>query len=596
MHPREAELRQSLAELRSGALSRRGFVGRLAAWGVAAPLAQMLLAEEGLAQTANAPVYKPSKRGGGGALRILMWQGPTLLNPHFGTGAKDNDGASLFYEPLLRWDADGQPAPVLAAEIPTRTNGGIAADGRSATWKLKRGVTWHDGKPFTADDVVFNWRYATDPATAAVTSALYEKVKAAEKLDTHTVRFVFEGPTPNWSRGSTVRLLPRHVFEPYGGARSREAPGNLKPVGTGPYRFAEFKPGDLLRGELNPAYHQPNKPYFDSCEIKGGGDPTSAARAVLQTGEYDYAWNLQVEDEVLRKLEANGKGRVTFNASGNIEYIMLNSADPWNEVDGERSSPKSRHPVLSEAPVRQALALLLDRKSIQDFVFGRTGIATPNFINNPPALDSPNTKAEFGIEKANALLDTAGWKRGSDGLREKAGRRLKFLFQTSTNPVRQKVQAIFKQSCAKAGIEIEIKAVTAAVFFSSDVGNPDTATKFWADIEMLAIAGRAPDPAILLLRFVSWEHASKANKWQGLNASRWTNAEYDRLYTAADAELDPVKRTAMLIRMNDLICNEQAVLPVVQRPNVGAVVRSLVAPVSGWDATFAMLADWYRET
>jgi peptide/nickel transport system substrate-binding protein len=585
---------ESLVErVRRGTLSRRGFVCRLAACGIAAPLAQLLLADAGLAQAPSTP-YKPTKRGGGGALRILMWQGPTLLNPHFATGAKDVDGASLFYEALIRYDIDGSPIPLLVAEIPTRANGGVAADGRSVTWKLKAGVTWHDGKPFTADDVVFNWRYAMDPGTAAVSSSNYERVKWVEKLDPLTVRVVFEAPTPAWDRGANVQLVPRHVFEPYIGGKSREAPANLKPVGTGPYRFVDFKPGDLLRGELSPTYHQASKPHFDTIEVKGGGDPTSAARAVLQTGEYDFAWNLQVEDEVLKRLEAGGKGRVDFAPSGSVEFVLLNFADPWNEVDGERAHLKSRHPVLNDATVRQALNLLVDRKGMQDFVFGRTGVATTNFINNPTLYNSPNTRSEFNIAKAEGVLEAAGWKRGADGLREKGGKKLKFLFQTSINPVRQKVQQVWKQACAKAGIELELKGVTAAVYFSSDVANPDTATKFWADLEMLGISGRAPDPILLMLRFVSWEVSTKANKWQSRNVSRWVNAEYDQLYKAAESELDPAKRVALLIRMNDLLCNDNVVIPIAYRPLVSGVAKNLVAPVSGWDTRLAHIADWYR--
>jgi peptide/nickel transport system substrate-binding protein len=593
--PQEARLRSLLARVRDGSLPRRRFIAQLAAWGVAAPLAQMLLAHEGLAQpTAN--TYKPTKRGGGGTLKLLMWQGPTLLNPHFATGAKDADGCCLFYEPLFRFNTQGDPIPLLAAEIPTRANGGVAADGKTVTWKLKKGVLWQDGKPFTADDVVFNWQYAVDPATAATSSSGYEGVKAVEKIDTHTVRVVFEKPSPAWERGGQVAMLPKHVFAPYSGDKSRDAPANLKPIGTGPYRFVEFKPGDLLRGELNPGYHQPNKPHFDSIEIKGGGDPTSAARAVLQTGEYDFAWNLQVEDEVLKRLEAGGKGRVAFSDSGAVEFVLFQFADPVAEVDGERASPKSRHPLLSDPAVRQALNLLADRKGMQDYVFGRTGIATANFINNPARYNSTATKAEFNIDKANAVLEAAGWKRGTDGLREKGGRKLKLLFQTSTNPVRQKVQAIFKQACAKAGIELELKSVTAAVFFSSDVGNPDTANKFWADLQMLGITGRPPDPALLMLRFVTWEISSKANKWQGRNASRWSNPEFDKLFNDAETELDPLKRVALIVRMNDLLNTHNALIPIAYRPIVSGLARKLVAPVPGWDARLAEIADWYRES
>jgi peptide/nickel transport system substrate-binding protein len=537
--------------------------------------------------------YRGTRRGGGGALRALLWQAPTLLNPHFANGLKDQEGSRPFYEPLAYFDADGNLVPVLAAEIPSRPNGGIAADGRSTTWRLKPGISWHDGAPFGADDVVFNWQFATDPATAAFTPGAYQGIETVEKIDALTVRMVFAKPTPIWNRSANLQLIPRHLFGPFRGARAREAPQNLKPVGTGPYRFVDFKPGDLVRGELNPAYHMPNRPYFDTIEIKGGGDATSAARAVLQTGEFDYAWNLLVEDEVLRRMEASGKGRAVFGASGNTEFILLNAADPNVEVEGERAHPKSRHPVLGDPAVRRALGLLLDREGIQQFVYGRAAVATANILNNPARFNSPNLRMEFNVDNANALLDSAGWKRGADGVREKDGHKLRLLYQTSINSLRQKVQGIYKQACARAGIDLELKAVTPAVFFSSDVANPDTNGKFWADLEMYAFT-RTPDPDRFMQLFVSWEASSKANKWLGLNQARWANEAYDRLFRASEEELDPVKRAALFIRMNDLVCGEGQVLPVVARFDVAAVARNLAAPLTGWDIGLAALHDWHR--
>ena len=591
----ERALRGWVDDVGGGRLPRREFFARLAEAGIAAPFAAALLAAAGVAGAQTQPAYKPTRRGGGGTLKLLFWQGPTLLNPHFGIGAKDQEGACLFYEPLARYDADGNLVPVLAAEIPSRANGGIAADGRSTVWKLKKGVRWHDGRPFTADDVVFNFAYATDPQTAATTNASYENIAAATRIDAETVRFDFQKVTPVWQRSATLRLIPKHLFEAYGGARSRDAPGNLRPVGTGPYRFVDFKPGDLLRGELHRDYHAAHKPHFDAVELKGGGDATSAARAVLQTGEYDFAWNLQVEDDVLTRLEAARKGRVVACPSGDVEVIQINHADPSVEVDGERSSPKSRHPVLSDRAVREALTLLLDRKSIQGVVYGRAGVATANFLNNPAHYNSPNVKDEFSVSRANAVLDAAGWKLGTGGIREKDGRRLKLLFQTSINSLRQKVQSIYKQSCAKAGIELELKAVAPAVFFSSDVANPDTYGKFLADLQMYAVAGRPPEPSTFMQWFVSWQAAGKANKWQGVNRGRWRSDEYDRLFRASEAELDPVKRTALLIAMNDLVCREHALIPVVYRPSMYGVARQLVAPLSGWDTALSSIAEWYAE-
>src|SRR5262249_35542790 len=186
--------------------------------------------------------------------------------------------------------------------------------------------------------------------------------------DPYTVRVRFQKPTPFWADpfvGSNGMIIPKHLFEAYRGNASRDAPTNLKPVGTGPYKFVDFKPGDLVVGERNPNYHFANRPYFDTIELKGGGDAVSAARAVIQSGEYDYAWNTQVEDEILLRLEngGNAKGRVVIVPGGSIEHIQLNSTDPWTEIDGERSSIKTTHPLFSDRAVRQAMALLVDRAS-----------------------------------------------------------------------------------------------------------------------------------------------------------------------------------------------------------------------------------------
>jgi peptide/nickel transport system substrate-binding protein len=591
----EQALHQALAAVRAGTLPRRRFVQQMLGLGLSAPMAGLLLMNAGIA-SAETFNYKPTRRGGGGTLRLLLWQGPTLLNPHFASGIKDEEGSRVFYEPLARWDADANLVPVLAAEIPSRENGGLSADGKSVVWKLKQGVTWHDGQPFSADDVIFNWQYASDPATAAVTVGNYADLKI-EKIDAHTVRVVFDKPQPFWPGGySLVRLIPRHVFAAYTGARSREAPANLKPVGTGPYRYTEFRPGDSLRGELYPAYHLPNRPYFDALEMKGGGDAVSAARAVLQTGEYDYAWNLQVEDEILTRLERGGKGRVDFAPGGNTEAIHLNFADPNVEVDGERASAKTRHPLLSDPALRQALNLLVDRQGVHDFIYGRGGVATPNWINNPPQYRSRHTKFEFSVDQANALLDKAGYKRGAGGLREKNGKPLHFVFQTSINAPRQKVQQIVKQAAQKAGIELELKQVVSSVYFSSDPANNDTYGKFYADLQMYQVAQGRPDPQRHLQRFVSWEIASKANKWLGLNLDRWRNDEYDKTFRAAEVELDPVKRAALLIRLNDIVCGDGYVIPLLLRPAVTGLARDLVAPLSGWDNDMAAIQDWYRNT
>jgi peptide/nickel transport system substrate-binding protein len=593
----ERELRSLIGQVKAGRLSRRAFVQMMVGVGLTAPLAAQMLASAGVAQAQSKLAYKPTKRGGGGALKVLWWQGATLLNPHFATGTKDQDGSRIFYEPLASWDPDGNLAPTLAAEIPSVQNGGVAKDGKSVTWKLKKGVTWHDGKPFTADDCVFTWEYCADPATASVNIGTYKDVKV-EKVDSHTIKVSFTKPTPFWADvfvGVRGMIIPKHLFEPFKGAKSREAPANLKPVGTGPYKFADFKPGDMVRGDLNPTYHMANRPFFDTIEMKGGGDAVSAARAVIQTGEFDYAWNMQVEDEILKRMEQGGKGKADIVAGGNIEHIQCNFTDPWKEVDGERASIKTTHPVLSDPAVRQALNLLVDRASVQEQIYGRTGIATANFLNQPSRFASKSTKWELNVDKANQVLEAAGWKKGSDGIRAKDGKKLKFVYQTSINAPRQKTQAIVKQAAAKAGIELELKSVTASVYFSSDVANPDTYSHFYTDIQMYTTTMTQPDPEQFMRQFLTEEVASKENKWQGRNITRWRNEEFDKLHKASESELDPVKRAALFIKMNELVIQNVVVIPVVFRPRVAAVANTLRAEQSGWDSDFWSLQSWYRE-
>ena len=593
----EREIRSLVDDVTAGRLDRRRFVQIMVGLGLTAPFAAQLLAASGVAAQAKAPAFTPARRGGGGPLRVLWWQAPTLLNPHFATGTKDQDGSRVFYEPLAGYDPDGNLVPVLAADVPTVDNGGLGRDGTWVVWNLKKGVQWHDGKPFTADDVIFNWEYAADPATAAVTVGAYRDIDRVERLNEHAVKIVFKQPTPYWYEafcGQNRLIIPKHLFSAYKGDKSREAPTNLKPVGTGPYKFIDFRPGDTVRGEINPNYHVPNRPFFDTLEMKGGGDAASAARAVLQTAEFDFAWNLQVEDDVLRRLEQGGKGRAEIFPTGGIEHIQCNFTDPWKDVDGERSSLKTTHPTLTVPAVRQALGMLVDRASIHEQIYGRGGQATANYLNAPSRYSSRNVRWEFNVDKANQILDAAGWKRGADGIRARDGKRLKFLYQTSTNAPRQKTQAIVKQACAKVGIDIEIKSVVASVFFSSDPANSDTYPHFYSDLQMYN-TGTGVDPLWGMRVFTSPEVATKDNKWSGRNITRWRNEEYDRLWKAAEIEMDSMKRAAQFIRMNDMVIQNHVVIPVNWRNGVaGAVTRLRGMDLTGWDSNLWRLPFWHK--
>jgi peptide/nickel transport system substrate-binding protein len=524
----------------------------------------------------------------------LYWNAPTILNAHFATGARDVAAARVVSEPLFSIAPDGTFIPILAADIPSLENGGRAQDGTWTIWRLKQGVVWHDGTPFTADDVIFTWEYVTDPATGTTSRGLYENIRRIDKLNDHTIKVMFTDPTPRWYL-SGGQILPKHLFAEYTGQNARNAPYNLKPVGTGPYKIVEFKPGDVARYAINPHYHVPNRPFFDTVELKGGGDVTSAARAVIQTGEFDFAWNTQVEKDVRERLEQQGrKGAFRMFPGTSVEYIALNRTDPWTEVEGERSSVKVPHPFFTDHRVRQAFAAAIDRRTIAEQLYGAAGQPTGNVLNAPHQFQSPHTRWEFDLGKAARLLEEAGWTRGRDGIRLKDGRRMKVLFQTSANPVRQKTQAIVKKALEQIGIAVELKAVAANVFFASDPGNPETYSHFYADMQMSA-ESLGFDPQGQMRLFVSWEIAQKANSWAGRNYVRWANAEYDRLWKRAETELDPITRAALFIRMNDLVIEDVVVIPVVWRQEVSAVSHTLRGmALSPWDSILWDLAFWYR--
>jgi peptide/nickel transport system substrate-binding protein len=591
----EQTLREMVAQVKAGRLTRRHFVQALGAVGLGGPVAGGLLTSGGVAAAQpRESEFTPTRRGGGGTLRILMWDAPTLLHPHFGRGLRDFTVQRIFYEPLAAPAADGTFVPVLAEEMPSRKAGTVAKDGQWVTWKLKRNVVWHDGAPFTADDVIFNWEFAIDPATAASTRSGYESIARIERIDAYTVKLVFKKPQPFWEDAFSGGLLPRHLFERVKGAGAREAIGMVAAVGTGPYRVAEWRPGDFLRAEINQQYHVPNRPFFDRLEIKCGGDAVGAARAVLQTGEYDFAYYVLVEEEVLRRIEQGGKGRVLTIPSGGVSFIQCNQTDPQREVDGERSSLKAPHPLLTEQPVRTALSLLVDRVAIHENLMGRTGQVTANFLNVPDRFRSRNSTWEFSVEKANEVLEQAGYVRGADGVRAKDGRRMRLLFQAAANATVQKIQMVVKQAAARAGVEMEVKAIPASVFFSSDVNNVDTNVRFLADLQTYTVFAQL-DPQFFMAQFLSWEVPTKENGWTGRNISRWRNAEYDRLWRKAEVEMDPVKRAELFIKMNDMVVQKAVVIPVTWRNVLHAAGNGLNGiELNSWDSIFGRIAYWYR--
>jgi peptide/nickel transport system substrate-binding protein len=533
-------------------------------------------------------------------LKMIYWQAPTILNPHLSTGFKDSEASRITLEPLATFNPEGKLIAVLALIIPTEENGGVAQDGLSVTWKLRQDVKWSDGEKFTADDVVFTYQFIINPKVGSVNSADYGVVKNVEALDEYTVKVTFKEITPAWYSifvGGAGMILPQHLYQQYNGENAREAPFNLIPVGTGAYTVSQFKPGDSVIYQPNPHYRQPESQNFERIEIKGGGDATSAARAVLQTGDADFAYNLQVESNILDELSRGNKGKIITNFGSQSERILLNYTDPNQETsEGERSSVKFPHPFLSDVKVRQAFGLSIDKETIANQLYGITGKSTSNFLLAPPEFVSTNTMSEFNLEKAAQLLDEAGWKdTNGNGIRDKNGMEMKVLFQTTVNPLRQKTQGIIKQNWQSLGIEVELKSIDASIFFSSDPSNSDTVERFYADAQMFTTGNNNPDPTPYFKVYTCDNIPQKSNNWSGDNYSRYCNPEYDQLLQRVITELNPEKRATIFKQLNDMLITQATVIPIIHRADVVGVANNLQGvSLTPWDSRTWNIAQWKK--
>jgi len=520
-----------------------------------------------------------------------------------GEAAKDQDAGAITLEPLASYNADGEMIPRLVTEIPNVENGGISEDLTTITWNLKEGIKWSDGSDFTAADVVFTWEYCTDEATGCTSIASFDGITSVEAVDDLTVLITFENPTPYPYNAFVSAITPIIQMEQFkdcvGAAAQTCSDQNLAPHGTGPYMVVDFKVNDVAVYERNEYYHG-EAAYFDRVVFKGGGDATSAARAVLETAEADYAWNLQVEPEILAPMEESGNGMIVAAFAGNVERVLVNQTNPDPDLGDDRSEymdGENPHPFLVGTVVPQAMSMAIDRNIVADKLYGFAGQATCNVIPGPTnyvstANDDCLTQ---DIEGAIALLDEAGIvDSDDDGIREYEGTPLVVRYQTSTNSVRQKTQALLKQWWGEIGVETELLNHDAGVFFGGDPNSPDTYQKFYTDLEMYT-TGPSIDPQQHLTDWQCEFMPNKDNAWAGGNIFRGCSEEYDELY--AELTQTPVgpDRDEIVKQLNDINVQSYYQIPLVHRGSVSAHLNTLEGvQMNGWDSEMWNIAEWSR--
>ena len=546
-----------------------------------------------------------AERGEDGQLNIIYWQAPSTLNPFLSGGTKEVESSSMIIEPLIRFNEKGEMVPMLIDEIPTVENGGVAEDLKSITYKLKEGVKWSDGSDFTASDAVFTWEYCTHPEGGCAQVSYFDGVEAVEAPDPMTVVVKFKEPKPfpyTAFVGSESPIIQAAQFAECLGARAPECTdANFGPIGTGPFVVDEFKPNDVITLSANPNYREADKPAFSNITFKGGGDAAAAARSVLETGEFDYAWNLQLAPEVLDKMAAAGNGEVVVAFATSVERLHLNQTNPDSGLGPDQRSVymdgENAHPFLTDPMVGKALSMAIDRQLLVDIGYGRAGKVTCNVLPGPEAYASTANDdcMTQDIEGAKAILDEAGWVPGGDGIREKDGMRLSVLYQTSTNAVRQDAQALIKQWWSELGVETELRNVDASVFFGGDPSSPDTFQKFYADIEMYTNNFSGVDPEAYMANWRCSDIPTPKTQWQGANIQRFCDPAYDELVTEMSQTAELEKRQELAKQMNDMIMQSYSIIPLVYRGGQSAHANSLGGVLmNDWDSELWNIADWYR--
>lgn len=527
----------------SGRLDRRRFIA-----GSSAAVVAALRGADGrqrvLAQESGEPVR-------GGQAVIALIQEPGQMNPFFNVQS-GSFLSTLAVEPLFVPDAKGNYLPVLAAEVPTLENGGISEDFLTITYRLRDGVTWSDGEPFTADDVVFSFEIYKNPESTTALGTAYELIEAVEALDPLTVQVTMSDINPGyltlWDSEGPVQ--PKHKFE--SSAVTQEHPLARMPLGTGPFVFTDWKTGDAIALERNPNFREPGQPYLDGVTIKITPEKESAIASFI-AGEFDTIYFIVTGDlPTLTQAQEEGAGVVVQLQEGpsHVEWLWLNLSD-----GGDPSKP---HPVLGDPAIREAMDQGIDRQTIIDQVLGGFGYQVGSFIYSGWAtVDIP--AATYDPEQAKSLLDEAGWVAGGDGIREKDGVRASLRYQTiAGDQTRELYQQVVQQNMKDIGIELTIENVPSnSIFGTWEEGGIYMRGDY--DI-LMSRAGYFVDPDQWARDFTSSQIPSDDNP-SGFNRVRYQSPEFDAAVAEAGTTLDQEVRGAAYQRAAEQFAADRPAIP-----------------------------------
>lgn len=495
------------------------------------PSRRQFLAGMALASVLPAvPAWASSNPKAGGTLTIVTSGGPTYLNSALSTAGAEALISPKIYDGLLAYDFGMKPRAELATEW------SLSEDGLRLTFKLREGVTWHDGKPFTSHDVKVSFMEILKLHHGRG-RASFADLTDVETPDPLTAIFVLSKPSASIMsvfNASESPVMPAHLYE---GTDILENPANMAPVGTGPFRFVEYTRGETLIVDKNADYWDGEKPYVDRVIFRFIADGSTRA-AMLESGEADFVASGQLPmAEIMRfdeteGFEVNSQGYETTPSQHVMEFNM-------------------RRELFKDVRVRHAIAHLMDKEWINENIwygYGAPGTTPLHAVQTTYHTTEGVPFYEFDPAKAEALLDEAGYPRGANGIRFKL-----IIDATAYGEAPTRTAEYMREQMREVGIEAEVRVSDPGAFVKRVYGDRDfDINTFWGS------AGA--DPAIGVQRFYWSKNIKDGVPYS--NGSCYENPEVDALLEAAAVELDVAKRQELYAQFQRIAMTDLPIIPV----------------------------------
>ena len=541
------------------------------------------------AQPTTAPAAGTPKKGG--KVTIAVWQSPVTLNWNLGTQTVMDVVLAFILDGLTKVLPDGSRVPNLVKEVPTVQNGGVSADGKTITYKLKEGVKFSDGTPFTCAEIQYTWEAIMTPGVGVVSTTGFSEIDKIECPDPYTAVIKFKNFYAPYLTlfSDTSYIIPKTCGDP---KEMKNWACNRKPIGTGPFKLDEWVADDHITLSRNPTYREPDKPYLDQIIIRIV--PSSeVAMQLLQSGEVDVMWNNTEAD--IPQLEKMAGVKISGPLQIGGERLFLNMAE-----NKDPSDPTKPHMILGDQRVRQAIAYGINKQRIIDkLLFGKARPGTSEL--NAGYFECKNIQPyPYDPEKAKKLLEEAGWVPGPDGIRVAKGAkyapdgtRLRLKYSTTSgNKLREDSQVLIVEDMKAIGVELYIENAPSSVVIGNwDAGSPRRHGNF--DIIMYTTNASIDPHSQMTNLWASWMIPTVDNKG-GTNYTRFSDPKADALLKQAAAEPDPAKRRDLYCQLAQMTYDQANMIYLYQRLKLDSYRDRLQGWVeNAWDDFSWNAQDWW---